>query len=102
MFALFLLIPVLIALNVGFLLSVTALYCIGRQKPKLGKNTLACFLGIAIGISTWIVLIALIPIGGTSANDMDGFPALLLSTFLIGLTPVASLPALILYGPGNK
>ena len=46
--------------------------------------------------------LGLIPVGGTSANDMDGFPALLLKTFLIALTPVATLPALMTYGPGKK
>ena len=49
-----------------------------------------------------MMLIGLVYVGGTSANDMDGFPALLLKTFPIGLTPVAALPALMTYGPGKK
>ena len=102
MLALFLLIPILIALNLGLLLSVTLLYFVGRQKPKLGKSKLACFLGITFGVFIWIILIGAIPIGGTSANNMDGFPVLLLKIFLFALTPIAALPALMTYGPGKK
>ena len=102
MFALFVLIPVLFALGLGLLLSVTALNSIGRKKPKLGKNNLCCFLGICFGVCVWMLLIGLVHVGGTSANNMDGFPAFLLQTFLLGLTPLAALPALMTYGPGKK
>jgi len=102
MFALFVLIPVLFALGLGLLLSVIALNSIGRKKPKLGKNNLGCFLGICFGVFVWMLLIGLVHVGGTSANNMDGFPALLLQTFLLGLTPLAALPALMTYGPGKK
>ena len=102
MFALFLLIPVLLALNLGLLLSAASLYFIGRRKPKLGRNDLGCFLGICFGVCVWMMLVGSIPVGETSANDMDGFPALLLKIFLYTLTPVATLPALMTYGPGKK
>ena len=102
MFALFLLIPVLLVLNLGLLLSAASLYFVGRRKPKLGKNNLRCFLGICFGVCVWMMLVGSIPVGGTSANDMDGFPALLLKTFLVALTPIAALPALMTYGPGKK
>ena len=102
MFALFVLIPLLFALGLGLLLSVTALYFIGRKKPKFGKNDQDCFLGICIGICVWMLLIGLVPVGGISANNMDGFPALLPQTFMLGLTPAAALPALMAYGPGKK
>jgi len=102
MFALFAVIPLLFALGLGLLLSVTALYFIGRKKPKFGKNDQDCFLGICIGTCAWTLLIRLVPVGGTSANNMDGFPALLLQTFMLGLTPAAALPALMAYGPGTK
>ena len=102
MFALFVLVPVLITLGWGLLLSVTAVYFIGRKKPRLGKNNLACFLGIALGTFIWIVLVTSIPVGETSAQSMEGFPAFLLCTFLLALTPVSALPALMLYGPGKK
>ena len=102
MFALFLLIPVLYVLSSGLLLSAAALYFLGRRKPKLGKNNLGCFLGICFGVCVWMMLIGLVHVGGTSANDMDGFPALLLKIFLFALTPIAALPALMTYGPGNK
>lgn len=49
-----------------------------------------------------MMLIQLIQVGGTSANNMDGFPALLVKIFLFALTPVATLPALMTYGPGKK
>ena len=102
MFALFVLIPVLFALGLGILLSLIALYFIGRKKPKLGKNNLACFLGICFGVFVWTLLVALIPTGVVSSLNMEGFSAYLLCTFLLGLTPVASLPALMLCGPGKK
>ena len=102
MFALFLLFPVLLALGLGLLLSVSSLNFVGRKKSKYGKNNLGCFLGICFGVCVWMILIGSIPVGGTSANDMDGFPALLLKIFLVALTPVAALPALMTYGPGKK
>ena len=102
MFALFLLIPVLLVLNLGLLLSAASLYFLGRRKPKLGKNNFRCFLGICFGVCVWRLLVGLVNVGGTSANDMDGFPALLLKIFLIALTPVAALPALMTYGPGKR
>ena len=102
MLALFVLIPIFSVLSFALLLSAVGLYFIGRRKPKPGKNNLGCFLGICFGVCVWMMLVGSIPVGGTSANDMDGFPALLLKTFLIALTPVAALPALMTYGPGKK
>ena len=102
MLALFVLIPVLFVLGLGLLLSVSGLYFVGRRKSRLGRNDLACFLGIALGVFIWVVIITSIPIGGTSANNMDGFPAVLLGILLVGATPMAALPALMLYGPGKK
>ena len=102
MLALFVLMPVLFVLGLGLLLSVSGLYFLGRRKSRLGRNDLACFMVIVLGIFIWIVLISSIPIGGTSANNMDGFPAVLLCIFLVGATPIAALPALMLYGPGKK
>jgi len=100
--ALFLLFPVLLALGLGLLISASLLNFLGRKKSKLGKNNLGCFLGICFGVCVWMMLVGSIPVGGTSANDMDGFPALLLKIFLYTLTPVATLPALMTYGPGKK
>lgn len=102
MLALFVLIPIFAILSLGLLLSAIGLYFIGRRKPKLGKNNLGCFLGICFGVSAWMMLIGCVHVGGTSANNMDGFPALLLKTFLFALTPIATLPALMTYGPGKK
>ena len=36
-----------------------------------------------------------------SSNNLEDFPRLLLFLFLLGFTPAAALPSLILYGPGN-
>ena len=102
MLGLFALIPIFYAFSLGLLISAVGLHFIGRRKPKLGKNDLGCFLGICFGVCVWMMLIGFVYVGGTSANNMDGFPALLLKTFLIGLTPVAALPALMTYGPGKK
>ena len=102
MFALFLLVPVVWSFGLGLLISVTSLNFLGRKKPKLGKNNLACFLGICLGVCIWMMLMGSIQVLGTSANNMDGFPVLLLKIFLFALTPIASLPALMAYGPGTK
>ena len=102
MFALFLIVPVIWTFGLGLLLSITSLNFLGRKKPRLGKNNLRCFLGISTGVCAWMMLIQLIQVGGTSANNMDGFPALLVKIFLFALTPVATLPALMTYGPGKK
>ena len=102
MFALFVLIPVVWAFSLGLLISISLVNFLGRKKSKLGKNNLGCFLGICFGVCVWMMFVGSIPVGGTSANDMDGFPALLLKIFLYTLTPVATLPALMTYGPGKK
>ena len=102
MLALFVLIPVLYTLGLGLLVSVTALYFVGRKKPKIGKNNLGCFLGICFGVCAWILLIELVHVEGISANNMEGFPAVILKVFLFALTPIAALPALMTYGPGKN
>ena len=102
MVALFLLVPALFFFALGLIFSVAGLNLVRRRKSRLGRNDLACFMVIVLGIFIWIVLISSIPIGGTSANNMDGFPAVLLCIFLVGATPIAALPALMLYGPGKK
>ena len=102
MLGLFALIPIFITFSLGLLISAVGLNFIGRRKPKLGRNDLGCFLGICLGVWCWMLLIGFVYVGGTSAINMDGFPSLLLKTFLIALTPVASLPALMTYGPGKK
>ena len=102
MFALFLIVPVVWTFGLGLLVSVISLNFLGRKKPKIGKNNLACFLGICFGVCVWIILIGSIQVGGTSANNMDGFPVLLLKIFLFALTPVSTLPALMTFGPGRK
>ena len=102
MLGIIILTPVLIAFGLGILVSVVALYFIGRIEPRRVKNGLACFLGIILGVCVWLVLVSLIPVGEVSARSFEGYPALLRSSFLVGLTPVAACPAIFLYGPGKK
>ena len=102
MLGLIILTPVLIAFGLGILISIFALYSIGRIGPKRVKSSLACFLGIILGIFIWLILVSLIPVGEVSARSFEGYPALLWSSLLVGLTPIAALPALIIYGPGKK
>ena len=101
MLGLIILAPVLIVFGLGILVSVVALYLFGHIGPKRVKSGLACFLGITLGVFIWLVLVSLIPVGEVSARSFEGYPALLWSSFLVGLTPVAALPALILYGNGK-
>ena len=102
MFAIFILAPLLVAIVVGLALSVLALWFFAQKKPWFGKNNLACFLGICLGAFIWVLLIALVPVGSVGANNMEGYPALLLKALMLGMTPVSALPALMAYGPGKK
>jgi len=102
MLAIFILAPLLVAIGVGLALSVLALWFFAQKKPWFGKNNLACFLGICLGAFIWVLLIALVPVGSVGANNMEGYPALLLKALMLGMTPVSALPALMAYGPGKK
>jgi D-alanyl-lipoteichoic acid acyltransferase DltB (MBOAT superfamily) len=85
----------------GFAFSLAAL-CLGvRMKPVIGKHNLICFLGINFCIFLWIALILPFFNISVSANNLEDFPMLLLFLFLLGFTPAAALPSLILYGPGK-
>ena len=102
MLAIFILAPLLVAIGVGLALSALALWFFAQKKPRFGKNNLACFLGICLGAFIWVLLIALVPVGSVGANNMEGYPALLLKALMLGMTPVSALPALMAYGPGKK
>ena len=103
MLANFLLAPLLVAVGVGLALSFTIWFFFCAQKePWFGKNNLACFLGICLGAFIWVLLITLIPVGSVGANNMEGYPVLLLKALMLGMTPVSALPALMAYGPGKK
>ena len=102
MLAIFILAPLLVAIGVGLALSVLALWFFAQKKPWFGKSNLACFLGICLGAFIWVLLIALVPVGSVGANNMEGYPALLLKALMLGMTPVSALPALMAYGPGKK
>ena len=102
MLAIFLLAPLLVAIGAGLSLSFFALWFFGQKKPWFSKNNLACFLGIFLGVFIWVLLMALVPVGSVGANNMEGYPALLLKALMLGMTPVSSLPALMAYGPGKK
>ena len=102
MLAIFVLAPLLMVFWTGVGLSMLAIWFLGRKKPWAGKNSLACFLWICLVTVIWIFLIGSIPVGSVGANSMEGYPALLLKAFMIGLTPITALPALMAYGPGKK
>ncbi|RPF82079.1 MAG: hypothetical protein CBB80_007845 [Synechococcus sp. TMED20] len=102
MFAIFVLAPLLMVFSTGVGLSMLAIWFLGRKKPWAGKNSLACFLWICLVTFIWIFLIGSIPVGSVGANSMEGYPALLLKAFMIGLTPITALPALMAYGPEKK
>ena len=102
MLAIILLTPLLFAVGTGLGLSILAVWFFGRKKPWFGKNNLACFLGICLGAYIWVLLITLVPVGSVGANNMEGYPALLLKALMLGMTPFSALPALMAYGPGKK
>ena len=102
MLAIFVLVPLVFAYGNGLALSILALRFFAQKKPWAGKNSLACFFYICLNTFTWIFLIGEIPVGSVGANSMEGYPALLLKAFMIGLTPITALPALRAYGPGKK
>tara|TARA_B100002051_G_scaffold214601_1_gene206642 strand:- start:1496 stop:1732 length:237 start_codon:yes stop_codon:yes gene_type:complete len=72
------------------------------MKPVIGKNDLICFLGIGLFVFLWIVLVLPLFSVSVSANNLEDFPRLLLFLFLLGFTPSAALPSLILCGPGKN
>ena len=102
MLAIFVLAPLLMVFWTGVGLSVLTVRFFGRKKPWFGRNNLVCFLGICLAAFIWVFLIALVPVGSVGANNMEGYPALLLKALMLGMTPVSALPALMAYGPGKK
>ena len=83
-----------VSLGLGF--SITVLLIAGRKKARLSKNNASCFVGILLGVYLWVVLIASFLPQSTSLF------LTLLGLFMVGATPIAALPALILYGAGKK
>ena len=92
----------LIAFFGGFWCSVLAIYLGWRIGPKRNKNNVICFLGIALGVSLWIVMLLPLFEVSISANNLDDFERFLLYLVLFGATPLAAFPALFLFGPGKK
>ena len=102
MLAIFVLAPLVYAFWTGVGLSALTVWFFGRKKPWFGRNNLVCFLGICLAAFIWVFLIALVPVGSVGANNMEGYPALLLKALMLGMTPASALPALIAYGPAKK
>ena len=108
----FFLIFFLVSIGAGILLSATTLYFQKDMKARLGRNDLFCFLGISLGVFIWTVLLNIYwtnfqraaPFGDVGMYPLEAKPLFLifLYMFLIGLTPITALPALMLYGPGRK
>ena len=88
-------------LCLGFAFSLAALYLGGRMKPVIGQNNLICLFGISLCTFLWIALILPFFNISVATNNLEDFPRLMLFLFLLGFTPVAALPSLILYGPGK-
>ena len=102
-FSVFMLPPLLFALCSGFWCSVFALYIGWTLGPKLNQNNEICFLGIALGVFLWISLfLPLLNEQNCSANNCSDYPKLLMYMSLVGATPLAAFPAILLYGPGKK
>ena len=73
-----------------------------RMAPKRNKNNALCFLTITVGIFLWVAV--LLPLASTSigANNMDELPRFSLFVVLVGATPSAACPAILLYGGSAK
>jgi hypothetical protein len=102
MFSIIFFTPLILTFWTGIGLSILAVWFFGRKKPWFGKNSLACYLGIGLYALLWILLIGSIHVGPVGSNTLEGYPALLLKAFMLGLTPVTALPALMAYGPEKK
>ena len=103
MFSIIVVPPMLVAFFIGFWLSLFAIYLGWRMGPKRDENHVICFLGIALGVFLWVVLfLPLLNTVNVSANDLSDYPKLLLYLSLVGATPSAAFPAIILFGPGKK
>ena len=102
MLALIVLPQMLAALLLGFLFSVFSLFWAWQNGPKLGKNSMICFIGIVLGIFLWIAIILPLFEVSVGANNLDELDKLLLYLVIFGATPSAAFPALLLYGPSKK
>ena len=101
-FGVFILPPLLFALCTGFSCSVFALYIGWSFGPIVNQNNVICFLGIALGVSLWIVMLLPLFEVSISANNLEDLERFLLYLVLFGATPLAAFPALFLFGPGKK
>ena len=101
-----------VSMAAGIILSVIALYLQKDIKARLRRNNLACLLGISLGVFIWTVLLdsywtnfqRAAPFGDVGMSPLEAKPICLFFVyiFLIGLTPITAIPALILFGPGKK
>ena len=89
----------------GLLLSVLVLSMAWRMAPVCNSpfgvtaNAIVCFLGIVLGVFLWISVF--LPwLKGVS--EWDWILLILLDLSLIGATPLAAFPAILLYGAGRK
>ena len=85
----------------GFAFSLVTLYLGVRKRAVIGKSNFICIFGISLCVFLWIALILPFFNISVSANNLEDLPRLLLFLFLLGFTPAAALPSLILYGPGE-
>jgi hypothetical protein len=95
----FLLILALCSVMLGLSVSVIPLYFVSRRGPIRKDNQLSCVLGIALGIFLWISFF--LPMLSASFYHFSTGNIFLILVFMGG-TPIAALPALLLYGPGRR
>lgn len=90
------------AFGSGVVISLLSLYLGWRTGPRISKNNLVCFLGAALGVFLWVILLLSFADISLSSNNLDKLPKFLLSLVLIGATPLAAFPAILFYGGSGK
>ena len=90
------------AFGSGVVISLFSLYLGWRMGPRLSKNNFICFLVAALGVFLWVTLLLPFTTTSVSANNLDELPRFLLSVLLVGATPLAGFPAILLYGGSGK
>ena len=86
----------------GVVISLLSLYLGWRTGPRISKNNLVCFLGAALGVFLWVTLLLSFADISLTADNLEKLPTFLLSLVLIGATPLAAFPAILLYGGSGK
>ncbi len=90
----------------GLLFSVFCLSWAWRMAPICGSplgsipKIIICLFGIALEVFLWISLF--LPLLKGTSICQAGIARFLLYLSLVGATPIAGFPAILIYGPGKK